>query len=236
VTRLRQMISARGLGTGDHLPPERELAREFRVSRPSLREALLSLEFLGDIEIRQRQGVFVRVPETDAAGGDKAAASANMSLAYELIESRAILEANGAILAATRADDEDIARLQREIDLFDSRGQSHDAMIRDAAFHHALALASHNRAQVYLVDATFDSLAQLHFARSGPISASADLWRETQQRIHSEHKEIVEAIKARSPERAEEAVRRHIESMETFLANVSGEPAANPTARPCDVP
>src|SRR3979409_799786 len=53
---------------GDQIPPERELAERFRVSRTSVREALRALDMQGVIESRQGGGTFIRIADTEALG------------------------------------------------------------------------------------------------------------------------------------------------------------------------
>ena len=60
VRQVKTMIAEGRLKSGDRLPPERELAEKFVVSRTSVREALRALESLGLLEIRPGEGTFVR--------------------------------------------------------------------------------------------------------------------------------------------------------------------------------
>jgi GntR family transcriptional repressor for pyruvate dehydrogenase complex len=62
--QIRSLIQSGGFAPGTRLPPERDLAQQLGVSRPSLREALIALEIAGSVEIRQGSGVYVcRAPE-----------------------------------------------------------------------------------------------------------------------------------------------------------------------------
>jgi GntR family transcriptional regulator, transcriptional repressor for pyruvate dehydrogenase complex len=60
VRQVKTMIAEGRLASGDRLPPERELAEKFLVSRTSVREALRALESLGLVEIRPGEGTFIR--------------------------------------------------------------------------------------------------------------------------------------------------------------------------------
>ena len=66
VRQIRTLISEGKLKSGDKLPPERELAERFKVSRPSVREAMRALESMGLIEIRLGEGTFVREISVDS--------------------------------------------------------------------------------------------------------------------------------------------------------------------------
>src|SRR5471032_1431361 len=81
---------------GERLPPERDLAQQLGVSRPSLREALIALEIAGSVEIRQGSGVYVcraleRSSNATAALGESPS---------ELMQARAVLEGSVIVLAA----------------------------------------------------------------------------------------------------------------------------------------
>ena len=66
VRQVRALIADGHLKSGDRLPPERDLAQRFRVSRTSVREALRSLQSRGLIEIRAGEGAFVRDVSVEA--------------------------------------------------------------------------------------------------------------------------------------------------------------------------
>ncbi|MEK8035520.1 MAG: GntR family transcriptional regulator [candidate division NC10 bacterium] len=114
VRQVKQLIAEGKLKSGDRLPPERDLAEKFVVSRTSVREALRALESRGLIEIRAGDGAFVRdisvetlieplalviLPHREAVG--------------ELFEARRLLEPAIATLAARRATPEEIAEMER---------------------------------------------------------------------------------------------------------------------------
>ena len=83
---------------GDRLPTERELAEQFGVSRPTLREAMIALEMLGMIEARHGLGIYV------TGNVRPVAPSADIDFeigAFELIEARRLFEGEAAALAAT---------------------------------------------------------------------------------------------------------------------------------------
>src|ERR1700761_390508 len=91
---------------GDRLPSERELADDFGVSRPTIRDAMIALEFQGLVEARQGSGVYVRAaPQIaeDAAERDV--------VALEVVEARRLFEGEACALAAAIITDEQVARL-----------------------------------------------------------------------------------------------------------------------------
>ena len=148
VRQVKLLIADGKLKSGDRLPPERELAEKFVVSRTSVREALRALESRGLVEIRAGEGAFIRdisletlieplalviLPHREAVG--------------ELFEARRMLEPAIAALAARRATPEEIAEMQRILDdQAREVSQGRTGLAQDAAFHAALAQSAHNRA------------------------------------------------------------------------------------------
>ncbi len=111
--RLLSLIAERKLRPGDKLPSERDLAATMQVSRPSLREALRALAMLNIVEIRQGSGTYVSSlkPEVLIEHLDFVFALDDSTFA-ELLEARQMLEPGLAAAAATRATDEELARLR----------------------------------------------------------------------------------------------------------------------------
>src|SRR5262244_2987720 len=114
VRQIKSMITEGRLKSGDQLPPERDLAEKFLVSRTSVREALRALESRGLIEIRAGEGAFIRdisvetlieplalviLPHREAVG--------------ELFEARRLLEPAISALAARRATREELTEMER---------------------------------------------------------------------------------------------------------------------------
>src|SRR6187399_2252016 len=85
---------------GSRLPPERDLAKQLGVSRPSVREALIALEVEGLVEVRIGSGIYVQPGNEDAGVGDAHEAEAGP---YELLRARYVIEAECAALAAKSA-------------------------------------------------------------------------------------------------------------------------------------
>src|SRR4029453_12712716 len=104
VRQVKAMIAEGRLKGGDRLPPERDLAEKFVVSRTSVREALRALESLGLIEIRPGEGTFVREMSVEWLVEPLALVMASQREAIgELFEARRVLEPAIAALAAGRA-------------------------------------------------------------------------------------------------------------------------------------
>src|SRR5256885_14573115 len=117
VRQVKQLLAEGRLKSGDQLPPERDLAEKFVVSRPSVREALRALESLGFVEIRPGEGTFVREMSVDSLVGPLALVmTAQREAIGELFEARRVLEPAIASLAASRATPEEIQEMKRILD------------------------------------------------------------------------------------------------------------------------
>ncbi|HJW73109.1 MAG TPA: FadR/GntR family transcriptional regulator [Geothrix sp.] len=211
VEQIKQFISNGKLKPGDKLLPERELAEKLGVSRASVREAIRTLDILGVIDIKPGGGTFIR--ETD---NDDIIRPLAMFLAVEqnslldMFEMRRIFETATAGLAAQRATSDELEEIQatlvgmREgLNVNDpEKGEEFDA-----AFHFAVAEATHNTLLIKLfktVSAEFakaNSAARLRLYHDNELNA---------QKIIDQHTDIYEAIRSRSPEAASEAMLTHL--------------------------
>ena len=116
VDQIRNLISQGKLKPGDRLLPERELIREFDVSRPSLREALNSLITMGFLEIKGKRTFIKSVASESMQNPLSLLLKADTQKIFDLIEVRKAIEAWGAFLAAQRATEEDINQLANIIE------------------------------------------------------------------------------------------------------------------------
>lgn len=215
VIQLAELIRQGQLQPGDRLPPERELADRFGVSRSSVREALRILELHGLVARRPGTGTVI------AGGTPQGLIRSLTQLAlHDIIELRLIVEPAVAALAAERASPADISRLEdilREQEAQIQRGETGAAA--DAAFHLAIAQATHNRALVRLAEALAEILA-----------VSRDPCVQTPQRSRlslQSHRQILGAIKGGSPAAARQAMEDHIRRVDLALFGVT-EPGLTP--------
>lgn len=194
---------------GEELPAAADLAREFEVSRPVVREALKIVATLG--LVTSRQGRYSRVAER-AAWNDLApellAARLEVGAIEDIIadglELRRVIETEAAALAAERATDEDLAALHREFaDLGESERDTEAYTAHDVAFHDAILRATHNRLFLQLIGQMRELLV---LTRMVSVTASPDHLPESQ----AGHGVILEAIAAREPERARQAMAEHL--------------------------
>jgi GntR family transcriptional repressor for pyruvate dehydrogenase complex len=211
VRQVRGLIAEGKLRSGDRLPPERDLAEKFMVSRTSVREALRALQSRGLIEIRAGEGAFVKAISVEALIEPLALVILpHREAVGELFEARRLLEPAIAALAARRATPEEIAEMERILDEQAREvAQGRTGLAQDAAFHAALANSAHNRAISRIVNALMDLLTQ---SREESLHTPG---RPT--RSHQDHRRIVEAIQRRDELGAHRAVLDHLIAVESLV-------------------
>jgi GntR family transcriptional repressor for pyruvate dehydrogenase complex len=218
ISQLEDRIFRRDLLPGDRLPPERELARQFGVSRITIRDALRSLESRGFISIRVGAGggAIVREPDVEAIGDTLYDMLRRHSITLsELIEARNIVEPAIAELAAHNATPEDIAAMRSAVAQAQGALETKPFMPYSIAFHVALGAASHNTVlatTIYALRTTFyAALAELR----RPVA-------EMPQVAIREHLEIISAIEARDGARARQLMYDHLRYFDKQVREVLG--------------
>ena len=216
VRQVRALIADGHLKSGDRLPPERDLAERFRVSRTSVREALRSLQSRGLIEIRAGEGAFVRDVSVEALVEPLALVILPYREAVgELFEARRLLEPAIAALAARRATRDEIIEMERilaEQAREVARGRT--GMGQDSALHAAIAAAAHNRAIVRIVNALVDLLAQ---SREESLHTPG-----RPRRSHQDHRRILGAIRRRDEAGARQAMLDHLTAVAKLVEDLPG--------------
>ncbi len=231
VRQVKGMIAEGRLKSGDQLPPERELAEKFVVSRTSVREALRALESLGLVEIRPGEGTFVREVSIETLIEPLALIMVSQREAIgELFEARRLLEPTIAALAATRATPEEIHEMERILEQQAKEiATGKTGLAEDAAFHAAIGTAAHNRAITRIAHAVMDLLTQ---SREESLNTPG-----RPNRSHEDHKRIVAAIAARDDAGARRAMLDHLEAVETLvLGPEARDGARRPSRRAAGAP
>src|SRR5437870_11325961 len=216
VRQVKQMIAEGRLKSGDRLPPERDLAEKFVVSRSSVREALRALESLGLVEIRAGEGTFVREVSVESLIEPLALMMVSQREAIaELFEARHLLEPGLAARAASRATLEEVAEMERIIEE-QAKGiaEGRTGLVQDAQFHAAIGAAAHNRAITRMAHAIMDLLTQ---SREESLNTPG---RPT--RSHEDHRRVLDAIGRRDTEGARKAMLDHIEAVEGLVFGAEG--------------
>jgi GntR family transcriptional repressor for pyruvate dehydrogenase complex len=211
VRQIRKLITEGKLKSGDKLPPERDLAERFRVSRASVREALRALESMSLIEIRLGEGTFVRGGSVDSLVEPLALVIlAEREAVEDLFEARRLLEPPIAELAARRSTKEEIEEMERILEVQGKEvARGGTGLAQDAAFHAAIASSAHNRAITRIVHALVDLLTQ---SREESLQTPG---RPT--RSHQDHRRVLQAIQGRQPAAAARAMLDHLVGVEKLV-------------------
>ena len=222
VRQVKAMIAEGRLKAGDRLPPERDLAEKFVVSRTSVREALRALESLGLVEIRPGEGTFVRQVSIESLVEPLALLMVSQREAIgELFEARRLLEPSLAALAAARATPEEIQEMERILEEQAKEiAGGRTGLAQDAQFHTAIGAAAHNRAITRLAHAIMDLLTQ---SREESLLTPG---RPT--RSNEDHRRILEAIKQRDEVAAHRAMLDHLIAVERLVMGAHRDEPARP--------
>jgi GntR family transcriptional repressor for pyruvate dehydrogenase complex len=204
VRHVRGLIEGGELRPGDRLPPERELAVQLGVSRPSVRAGLRSLAAIGILQTRHGAGTFITDgPPTLGAEPLSFLAALHGFTRDEMFEARRALEVGVAGLAAERANDEQIATIAEEVTgMYASLDDPQGFLIHDIRFHRAIATASGNPILASLVEMVS---ALFYEHRRKTAQHGRDLKDSAQM-----HRVIYHAIRARDPKRARSAMSDHL--------------------------
>lgn len=204
-----RLITAIAVGTyspGEQLPPERELAELLGVSRVTVRQALLQVTKLGLIESRRGRGggTFVTLLAWEDVAPDEARRTLEVELPRlrELFDYRCLVEGMIARAAAERRTDDDSTQLEQTLDEF--RATEHDmpaARALDRRLHGLVGAAARNR---YLLSLS------AHLTAAATLGFGAEPYEEDffGRALH-EHEQLVGAVVAKEPERAQIVAQAH---------------------------
>ena len=220
--QLRVLIERSEFAVGTRLPPERDLATQLGVSRPSVREALIALEVEGLVEVRMGSGVYVR--NADGQATRKVTAEGPL----EIIRARQLIEAELAAHAARHMKKAQVAGLREAVRLMEEEaGAGHTPTQGDRLFHTRIAEASNNSVLLRVVSELFDERRNPLFEQLGSHFETATSWAAA----IAEHGKVIDAIAARSAQAARDAMAQHLSnSHDRFTA--AWPTTASPSAEP----
>ena len=205
VQQIEESILKGELSEGSQLPAERDLAKQFGVSRTAVREAIKALQEKGLVDAFPGRGTFVTNGTSNSMRRslDRIIKSGDTDGWAYLVEVREILEPEIAALAAVRATDQDLATMRDALEVMDNAGRDSDAFIEaDLDFHLALAEAAANPIVLSLIDSIVGLLREqrLRIFRIGGGP----------ERGQHHHKRILEAIERHDPQGARAAMQAHL--------------------------
>lgn len=223
VEQIEKRILNGELKPGDKLPPERELSKQFGVSRTAVREAMKALTLKGLIVVHPGRGTFVTDDTSTAVRHsiDLLVRIGNEDNIRHLVEVREILEPEIAALAATRATDEHIAAMQEAVDAMDKAMDDPDAFIEsDLDFHLTLAQGTDNALIPVLIDTLVDLLRE-HRKHAASVEGGLE-------RGQPFHKIILDAVKNNDPDAARESMRAHLQQIRKDIETALSLEGKNP--------
>jgi DNA-binding FadR family transcriptional regulator len=221
--QISRLIDIGEYAPGARLPPERQLAAQLSVSRPTVREALLALEIEGWVDIRGGAGVFVlERPEGFAHGVLSARVTTNVSALptpgpFEVLVARELVEPEVAALAAKNASAELISVIAGALgDMVCCSASDPKHVEHDHQFHFSLAEASGNGALVQTMEALWAMRLDPLYICLQDHFHSETVW----QRAIIEHREIFEAVKRGDAKAARAAMHLHLKNARMrFVSN-----------------
>lgn len=188
--------------SGTRLPPERDLAERFQVSRPTIREAMIALEMRNLVEVRHGSGVYI----VEQLPIDPEISELNVG-AFELIEARIMFEGEAAALAASVMSDEEIARLRIILERMEALDPaSAEELAFDRQFHMAIAEGTQSSLVAQAIEHLWDLREQSPLCRHMFEQAR----REGINPRPEEHRRIYDALADRNSEEARSAMRSHL--------------------------
>lgn len=211
--KIIDLIQEGTFSPGSRLPSERELSERFCVSRVTVREAEIALQAKGLIEIRTGSGVYVSKQISQPS-------EIHSITAFELTEARSVIESESAALAAQNISDQDLQKLDALIaDMASTDGAI--ATAADNEFHITIAEATGNNAIVYSIKSLWKLRSEMPEVKNAYESVCQ---LDTTSRVQ-EHRIIYDALKARNPVAARQAMRAHFRRLIEAMLDVSEKQA-----------
>lgn len=208
--RIVELLSSGQLQPGDKLPTEMQLMEELNVSRPVLREALSSLETLGIIHRKTREGTFISNKISSHPFSVMLALASNNLKA--IVEARMALELGLVTLAAEKISAENLVRLKHTIEDIEKSKENHYSQA-DEEFHRIIALSAENP----VVEGMIDSLIITHKKIDSEIKVR-------QKELTLEHHQaIYDALVKRDPIEAFQKMYLHLDYVRKKVLSYHGQ-------------
>lgn len=207
-TQLKKAISQGVFRVGEKLPSQPELAEMMGVSRPSIREAIQILELQGMLDSVKGGGTTVRnIAEQSIKKPIEIFLDEDKDRIIDLTEVRALMEVWAARKAALTRSDHEADRMLNYLLEMESDFKSYEIRPEiDVKFHMEVASATHNVIFTHVIEGVFQLITRaIKLAREKVF-----LDRDDQRLILEHHRSVYEAIRDRDPDRAEAAMRKHL--------------------------
>jgi GntR family uxuAB operon transcriptional repressor len=210
---IRREISKGTLQQHDRLPPERVLSDTYGAARGTVRKALMQLESEGFVEIRPGSGTYV-MHKTEAAG----ASAIDNATPLELMDARFALEPHSCRLSVLHGRHADFDRMEELCELMEaSLGDPAAFSEADTQFHRAIADSTRNGLLVWILTQIGSVRGQDDWTRMRRLT----LDEATISTYNRQHRQILDALRAREPERAANIMKEHLETARLSLTRAS---------------
>lgn len=216
VDQIRQLLIDGQIKPGDKLPSERELIESFKVSRSSIREALSALEMMGILEVRTGEGTFIRHIRPESMMASLAwSLYLDKGSILEMLEVRKMIEVQAVGYAAERATDREINQLSETLDKMKNNLENMGSISEkaDMMFHYTIAVATHNKITIKLMDTISDNLQHLIHATRPKLYEG----KYTPELLYNEHEKIYNAIRSKDSEEARRQMIKHLNGVENEI-------------------
>lgn len=215
--QILELIDSGVFPPGSRLPGERDLALKFGVSRVSVREAEISLQAQGRLDIKVGSGAYVLDGSGLLGRGFPKVGP------FELTEARALFEAESAALAAPIITDEALAELENYIGIMTGKVDGGGITVEEAdrLFHLTVAKATNNAAIIY----TIENMWKMRSEAIEVQDVYESVCHSDNLKLETEHLAIFNALKARDSGEARRTMRAHFTRMIEALLVASEEAA-----------
>lgn len=219
VQQIRQAILKEHLKPGDRLPPEKEVAQRFKVSKASLREAYRALEALGLIEVRQgvSGGAFVCAVDLEVfREGLINYIFFQQPTLEEFTQFRLMLEPQLAKMAAEKISSESFTLLEENLQISQNMvWEGKYSYEFDLVFHKLVARTAENTFLSIMIDSVHNALISLKKS----YEPDMDFCRQ----VHEAHEKIFQAIKSKNSKQAEQEMETHLQEVHSGLKRIMKE-------------
>lgn len=211
VEKIENLIDTGIYPPGSKLPPERELAESYGVSRPTIREAIIALEVRERVEVKTGSGIYVTEKHTSDTNALRISA-------FELTQARALVEGEAAALAATTITEEELVALHQTLVDMEHETSAENA---DKQFHLIISKATRNNAILVAVE----KLWLLRGANEDIIDAYKGICNQSAHKRLEEHTAIYNALRNQDANAARSAMHYHFKRLINALFDASEQRA-----------
>ncbi|MGV6846928.1 MAG: FadR/GntR family transcriptional regulator [Marinibacterium sp.] len=208
-TEIRRSIADGSFRRFERLPASRKLAEEYGVARNTLRAALYQLEREGLLETRQGSGTYVVAPPPEVVPN-----VIEIATPLELVDARFALEPHICRLCVLHGRREDFEHLDALCLRMEAAETDPDAFAEaDSAFHSGLAATTRNNLLMWLIDQISAVRLFDEWTRMRHLTLNERIIRQ----YNMQHREVLNALRSREPERAAAKMKEHLETARSSL-------------------